>query len=192
MDVSTVISRLTRRLFGAPLLRNSIRGEVVEEMVAMALEPEWKLCAGDWASCDLRHPGSGLRIQVKQSAARQSWHRDEVIPGNPRFSIAEKTGRWEDGDKWIAEPGRNADIFIFAWHPHGGAAADHRDPEQWLFYVIPEPVLPPHKSISLSAIHALADPVAFAGLRVAVRSAVAAHRVARPQDERQVLRGHNL
>ena len=43
---SPLITRLAHRLFGAPLLRNSIRGELVEEMVAVALEPEWALCAG--------------------------------------------------------------------------------------------------------------------------------------------------
>ena len=42
-----LITRLTHRLFGAPLLRNSIRGELVEEMVAVALEPGWVLCAAD-------------------------------------------------------------------------------------------------------------------------------------------------
>lgn len=171
MNSAAVIDRLTHRLFGSPLLRNSIRGEVVEEIVAMALEPEWELCAGDWASCDLRHPGTGLRIQVKQSAARQSWHSDEPPPARPRFSIAEKTGRWDEGDKWVAEPGRNADIFIFAWHPIADETADHRDPEQWLFYVVREDRLPPQKSISLAAIRALADPVPFDRLAEAVRAA---------------------
>jgi len=47
MDHAALIARLTRRLFGAPILLNSLRGEVVEEMVAMALEPEWDHCAGD-------------------------------------------------------------------------------------------------------------------------------------------------
>lgn len=81
----SVITRLTHRLFGAPLLRNSIRGEYVEEMVAVALEPEWALCAGDWGACDLMQVGGPLRIQVKQSAARQSWHADDIPPPRPRF-----------------------------------------------------------------------------------------------------------
>ena len=67
-----LITRLTRRLFGAPLLRYSIRGEWVEEMVAQALEPGWALCADDRGACDLRQVGGRSRIPVKQSAARQS------------------------------------------------------------------------------------------------------------------------
>ena len=102
---SPLINRLTDRLFGAPLLRNSIRGELVEEMVAVALEPEWALCAGDWGACDLMQVGGPLRIQVKQSAARQSWHADDSPLPRPRFSIALKTGRYE-GAVLIAERSR--------------------------------------------------------------------------------------
>ena len=80
-----VTARLTHRLFGAPLLRNSIRGELVEEMIAVALEPEWALCADDWGACDLMQTDGPLRIQVKQSAARQSWHGELSPPPRPRF-----------------------------------------------------------------------------------------------------------
>lgn len=142
MTPAAIVERLTHRLFGLPILRNSIRGELVEELVAMALEPAWELCAGDWAAFDLQHVKSKLRIQVKQSAARQSWHKGECPPPKPRFSIATKTGRWEDGDKWIEERSRNADIFVFAWHPRTDASADHRDPRQWIFHVAAEAALP--------------------------------------------------
>ena len=173
MSNSVIITRLTQRLFGSPIVRNSIRGEVVEEIVGIALEPEWELCAGDWASCDLRHSQTGLRIQVKQSAARQSWHGEKCPVSTPRFSIAHKTGRWGDGDKWIEEPGRNADIFIFAWHARVDTAGDHRDPDQWEFHVVGETDLPGQKTLSLAAIRELAPPVSFARLKEAVTSAAA-------------------
>lgn len=166
-----VVERITRRLFGSPIVRNSIRGEIVEEIVAMALEPDWELCAGDWAAFDLRHRLTGARMQVKQSAARQSWYGDVVRSAKPRFSIAEKTGRWE-GDAWIGEPGRNADVFVFAWHAVTDQGADHRDPEQWLFYVIATDALPQRKSISLAAVATLSEPTSFDGLRSAVSSYV--------------------
>lgn len=171
MSSAGVIDRLSRRLFGSPILRNDVRGEVVEEIVAMALEPGWELCSADWGPCDLVHPASELRIQVKQSAARQSWHKGKCPPPKPRFSIAEKTGRYEDGDRWIEEASRNAEIFVFAWHPVTDQTADHRDPTQWLFHVVLERDLPPQKSISLPAIRALASAVPFTGLAVAVEAA---------------------
>lgn len=171
MDAEAIVARLTRRLFGSPILQNNMRGEVVEEIVASALEPEWRHCSGDWGPCDLQHSESGLRIQVKQSAGRQSWDAREVSRTNARFSIAEKTGRYEDDGTWIAERGRNAEIFVFAWHPLTDGSADHRDPRQWLFHVVLERDLPPQKSISLPAIRALAPAVDFAGLAAAVRAA---------------------
>ena len=58
-------ARLAQRLLGTPLIRNDIRGELVEEMVEMALEPEWRLCAGDWAAFGLKQTDGPLRIQVK-------------------------------------------------------------------------------------------------------------------------------
>ena len=58
-------TRLANRLLGTPLIRNDIRGELVEEMVAVALEPEWQLCAGDWAAFGLKQTDGPLRIQVK-------------------------------------------------------------------------------------------------------------------------------
>ena len=130
----------------------------------MALEPEWALCAGDWGACDLMQVGGPLRIQVKQSAARQSWHSADSPPPRPRFSIAHKTGRYEGGSVWIPEPGRNAEIFIFGWHPVADASADHRDPDQWQFFVAFEAALPSQKSISLIGLSVLTSPVSFADL----------------------------
>lgn len=171
MHSTDIATRLTHRLFGAPLLRNSIRGEYVEEMVAVALEPEWTLCAGDWGACDLAQVDGPLRIQVKQSAARQSWHTDTSPPPRPSFSIAHKTGSYE-GATWTAGYSRNAEIFIFAWHDRTDPAADHREPDQWHFYVVAEHDLPGQKSLALTTLSKIADPVPFGALKAAV-SAVA-------------------
>ena len=129
----------------------------------MTLEPEWALCGGDWGACDLMQVGGPLRIQVKQSAARQSWHADDSPSPRPRFSIAHKTGRYE-GQAWIAEPGRNAEIFIFGWHDRTDATADHCDPAQWQFFVVAESDLPAQRSISLSTLARLTDPVTHSAL----------------------------
>ena len=177
--MNPITTRLAQRLLGTPLIRNSIRGELVEEMVAVALEPDWSLCGGDWGSCDLSQVGGPLRIQVKQSAARQSWHADWCPPPRPTYSIATKTGRWEEPN-WIAEPSRNAEIFIFAWHPVADATADHREPAQWLFHVVPETALPPQKSISLAVLQRLVAPASFGELRAAVNAVL--DRLAKPAE----------
>lgn len=162
---SPLLDRLARRLFGAPLVNNVWRGELVEEMVAMALEPEWEHCGGDYAGCDLLHPETGHRMQVKQAAARQSWG---MSLSGPRFSIAHKTGEWVDGARWVPGRSRNADIFLFAWHDRTDEEADHRDRDQWQFYVVREVDLPDQKSLGLPTIQSLAQPCDWQSLRKTV------------------------
>ena len=159
-----ILGRLFSRLYGSPVVRNDLRGELVEEIVGIALAPEWGLCGGDWGACDLRHEKSGQTIQVKQSAARQSWVSGSRGYGQPRFSIASKTGRYE-GAVWTPGEGRNADIFIFAWHGATGEDCDHADPEQWRFYVVAEADLPAQKSLGLPQVEPMAVPAKFHSLR---------------------------
>ncbi len=163
MTLPPVVTRLAQRWFGQPIIRNDLRGELVEEIVAMALEPEWQGCGSDWGACDLIRPADGLRIQVKQTAALQSWTLPDGPKPRPCFSIASKTGRYE-GAAWIPGVSRNAEIFIFAWHDRTDERADHRDADQWQFFVVAERDLPDQKSISLSTLHKMAKPVAFGEL----------------------------
>jgi hypothetical protein len=160
--------RLFKRLFDKPIIRNDLRGELIEEIVGFALKEEWELSGDDWAAYDLKHRKVPLRIQVKQSAALQSWSNEDSPIPNPRFSIASKAGRWE-GSKWIECPSRNAEIFIFAWHAYRDENCDHREAEQWQFYVVPETDLPNQKSLGPIQVKVLANPVTFSGLEVRVK-----------------------
>lgn len=167
MDKSQLVARLATRLFDRPLIQNSFRGELFEEIVATALEPEWEHCGNDWGSCDFMRRADGFRIQVKQSAVRQSWYVPDGPKARPKFSIARKTGEWV-GPDWIDGIGRNADLFIFGLHPVDDESADHRDPDQWLFYVVRETELPNQASMALSTLQRLATPVRFSNLRSTV------------------------
>jgi hypothetical protein len=166
---SAVINRLISRLYRSPIIRNDLRGELVEEVIAMGLESEWNSCGGDWASCDLKRASDGLRMQVKQSAALQSWTVPDGPKPKPRFSIKSKKYRWE-GPLRFDDAGRQADIFIFAWHDRIDESADHRDPDQWQFFVVAERDLPDQKSISLSILCKLAQSVSFDALADEVRA----------------------
>lgn len=70
--VDDIRALLCAATFGGPLISNIYRGLVAEVIVGAALDPEWQLCSGDWRGWDFEHP-SGLRLEVKQSAARQTW-----------------------------------------------------------------------------------------------------------------------
>jgi hypothetical protein len=150
-----VRDRLFDALLGRPLVSNAFRGTLVEAIIAEALEPEWRWCADGWGSFDFEGP-DGMRLEVKQSAARQGWHEDSSKPCLARFDIAERTGFWDDKSKWVDAPGRAAAIYIFAHHPvFDVAKADHRDPLQWDFYVVRASALPARKTIGLSGLLAL-------------------------------------
>ena len=130
-----------------PVMNNIERGAYVEALVAELLGPEWTLSwkvGYDWAPWDLKHE-CGFHLEVKQSAARQSWDCDECEKARkPRFDVAPRKGYYPKKGRWVTRPGRHADIYIFAWHPETKAKrADHRAPEQWIFFAIATEKLEP-------------------------------------------------
>lgn len=74
------------------------------------------------------------------------------------------------GADWVADPRRFADIYVFAHHPITNESADHRDPRQWRFHVVPAGSLPARKTISLAKVTLLSDPLPWSGLKAAVES----------------------
>ena len=143
------------------VMNNIQRGDYVECVVAELLAPDWVLpwkTGYDWAPWDLEHRSTKVKIEIRQSAARQPWDTCEDFEAKaPRFDIAPRKGYWTQDNEWNPEPGRHAHIYIFAWHPETKKSfADHRSPEQWIFYVLPTKCLPPDQlGIALSRIEDL-------------------------------------
>lgn len=159
----------SQRAFGSPLVTNVNRGLVAEAVIAAAICPEWTWCSQDYFAYDFSHP-SGARLEVKQSAARQSWPTKKASLA--RWDIAARDGRWE-GDVWIPSPGRNADVYVMCWHSMWTDDADHRDPAQWAFFVIAAGQLPTAKTMGMSSAKRLSTEVGFSGLADAVRATLA-------------------
>lgn len=159
--------RILATLLGRPLVTNAFRGMLVEAMLAQVLEPGWRWCSKDWESHDFES-ADGVRLEVKQSAALQSWNAESSKPGTGRFDIAPRKVRWEGAGR-IKAAGRHASIYVFAWHPvTDPVTADHRLAEQWLFYPVAERNLPKQHTIARGKIEGLAKPVEIAGVRDAV------------------------
>ncbi len=165
------IQEVLARRFAAGVMDNVYRGDYVECLVAQALGDGWELTwtdGWDWAAWDIEHH-SGVRIEVKQSAARQAWDRLAVAPdrrAKARFDIAPRTGYWpKGGGDWIpfAVPSRPADLYVFAWHGERRKdKADQGDPCQWQFFVVPESNLPnQQKTVGLNALGRIAAPCRF-------------------------------
>jgi hypothetical protein len=131
---------------------NVLRATIVETIVDSALSLDWKWCSTDYAGWDFEHSDL-TRLEVKQSSALQSWKTPKESAAI--FDIAPRTGYWVDGLRWVQETARHAHIYVFARHPVTDIAlADHRDPSQWDFYVIPsfKLLLPAQRTIALGSI----------------------------------------
>ena len=61
----------------------------------------------------------------------------------------------------MPRPGRNAHVYVFAWHGGTGETADQREPANWEFYVVAERDLPDQKSIGLGPLRRLVSPCSF-------------------------------
>ena len=164
-------------MFDRPVMSNLARPHFVERLLVRALGDGWYHVGADWSGWDLEHP-SRARIEVKQSAKRQSWgNRPSRIgrPTKPIFDIKERTGYFADGGtRWVKTPGRPADLYVFAWHDgyDPEASVDHRNREQWTFYLLSECDLPSgRKTVGLSTLVALgATPSRYADVGGAVKA----------------------
>ena len=164
---SQIVSAAKDAIFGKPLVTNVHRSVLVESIVAFAL-PDWRWCSSDYASYDFRR--GDAKLEVKQSAFLQTWSNGRL--SRPAWDIAPRTGYWDDGATWVSQPGRIADIYVLALHQVADHTADHRDPRQWQFFVIPTKSLPPTKRIGLAAARQLTDAVPFEGLRSRIEDAL--------------------
>jgi hypothetical protein len=147
-----ILSELMRRHYEHPLISNEYRGSYVECMVLLALGDEWQAPSDSWERFDCIHTKTGKRIEIKQSAATQSWSDDTKYKpqSNRSFEI---------------KPRGSTDIYIYAWHGEEGDNADHRDPDQWQFFVVVEQDLPKQKSISLNPLRKIVDPCTITELK---------------------------
>lgn len=168
-DAEAVRRRASENAFGGRLITNNFRAQVAEAMVALLLEPAWRWCSGDWAAWDFERD-DGVRLEVKQSAAKQTWHSPSDKPSNCLFDIRARKGRYE-GAAWFAEPGRQADVYVLTHHGVCGEDADQADPQQWRFYVILAADLPESASIGKGKVRRLAEELSASQLRAAVDEA---------------------
>jgi hypothetical protein len=169
-----VITKVCDAAFGKPLVTNVLRGQVVEAMIALALEPVWKWCSADYASWDFER-ADGVRLEVKQSAYRQSWDSGPNVKISPGFDVKARKGRWE-GSTFVPEPGRAAHMYVLAYHDRRDDAADHRDPRQWEFFVLGASFIPPVARIALGSVRRLTDSVAINELANRVEHVAASAR----------------
>jgi hypothetical protein len=130
---------LFHRFFDQPIMESQFRREYIKELVSLSLcKHSWKrLEAGD-RDWDFAHV-DGLHMKLVQSAACRAPTQGYAGGPHPAFYIG--TAHNSRG-----HTRRYAGIYLFAWHPISEVRkVDHRDAEQWQFFVMPEGRLPPTK-----------------------------------------------
>ena len=175
-----VVERLFQQLYNQRIIDNVDRGVYVEYMIEAALQdfdPAWE-CMPGWSMWDLEHSVSKARIEVKQSAKLQTWSRGSTgRASSPSFRIAPTKWYWDNatGVSVETEPQRWADLYIFAYHPEDNeGVADHRRPDQWEFYLVPEgELLPSKKNINLNPVRDIGRRCRFGTIARDVTRAIA-------------------
>jgi len=114
-----IFAQIIRDLFDQLVISNLYLPHYVERMIALALGEGFELVSADWSGWDIES-SDGVRIEVKQSAAWQTWSdvTGEPKPSRSVYDISAPTGHWIDGGAtWVAKAGRQAHLYVFAWHP---------------------------------------------------------------------------
>lgn len=109
------------------LRQNALRGVFAEWVVANLLGIE-RACRDPWAECDLV-TATGLRIEVKAAAYRQSWHEDGAPPSKIVFGGLH--GRRLQNGRYVETGTYNADLYIFCLIDNRDLAADPFDLDCW-------------------------------------------------------------
>jgi hypothetical protein len=154
------------------LISNTTRPILAEWIVGTLLDclPTTRT---EWDGVDLVYQGHG--IEVKSGGYVQSW--EQKGPSKLIFDIAKKLS-WDAATNTYASiKARPAKVYVFAiHHEQDRSLANALDLSQWLFYVVPTVVLDQtfgdQKSVVLSRIQTIAEPVTGADLRVAVNIAI--------------------
>ncbi|GLI91475.1 hypothetical protein [Methylocystis echinoides] len=182
---ANIFQDLIGELFDRKVMGNLYRPHYVERLVVKGLGEGFSLTSADWSGWDIEH-SCGVRIEVKQSAALQTWTGRESVNGRTTpgsFDIAPRTGYFDGGSTlWVKHPGRPAQIYIFAWHPITELdVCDQRDPAQWRFFVTPACELPEkQKTISRRVVETRWSAVGFDELRNALLGAIDALKHSHP------------
>lgn len=189
----SIFRSIVSELFDVPIMGNLYRPHYVERLIVTGLGANFTLMSADWSGWDISHE-TGIKIEVKQSAARQTWTDRQSLNGKATegsFDIAPRSGYWADGgSRWVEHQGRVADIYIFAWHPiQDKEAADHRDPNQWQFFIVPASELPPNqKTISRRVVARRWKSCSFEELRQRTLDLMQSLKQSSPQSQNHIAR----
>ncbi len=156
------------------ILTNNLRGVFAEFLVGTALGVV-EGTRTEWDAFDLLYEGAG--IEVKSSAYLQSWDQDGKL-STISWSVGQHFAFDSAKNDWSPDKGRPADCYVFCVYTEkeDRSPAKVLDLDRWEFYVVPTRVideeLTTQKTVVLSRIRSLTDPVPYSRLRERVDQAL--------------------
>ena len=134
--------------FNVKLMDNAMRGIWAEYMVAEALGEKCKIVGRDWHAWDLQIGDdfdifpNRIRLQLKNTARLQSWYDKTLKPSKCQWKlpISNKPSYFDEYHAGVPceDYGHLCDLYVLCHHPiEDFAIADHRDVNQWVFYLLP-------------------------------------------------------
>jgi len=78
-----IIRQIMSEFYDQPIMSNLARPHYIERLIALGLGGDWKLVSANWSGWDIEN-ATGVRIEVKQSAARQVWTDRPSLRGRPK------------------------------------------------------------------------------------------------------------
>ncbi len=148
---------MVREVFAHRILENSFRGYWCEYMIAEALGPTVRAVGLGWNAWDLQIGDDKsefpdrIRIQVKNSAARQSWHTQSSPISKSVFHLSyrKRPFYFEDQNPGVhcEEIGFMCELFVLCFHDGEDIdSVDQREPGEWKFYLLP--VIGPNAAVT--------------------------------------------
>jgi len=134
----------------------------------------------EWDAADFWYRGHP--IEVKAGGRGQRWQQTK--PSTVRYDIAQRQEAWKAStNEWKAhdKPLRNADVYVFCLHTPTEATSENvADPGCWEFRVIATSTLNTElrdqKTVGISTLDQLTEPVEWAQIRSAVDTALGVSR----------------
>ena len=156
------------------VLTNNVRGIFAEFLVGTALGVV-QGTRTEWDAFDLLY--GDAKVEVKSSAYLQSW--EQAKPSAIGWNIPEHFVYDPRTNDWTPEKERPAHCYVLCVYTEeeDRNPAKVLDPSRWKFYVLPTRIidreLATQKTVALSVVESLTDPVPYSRLRERVDDALA-------------------
>ncbi len=154
-SVPEIVARASHRTFGRPLLEYECIDIVVDAMIESALAPGWRIASGRLFTGRFVH-FDGIELLVR---AHTVLNESGMRRARPRTW---STGCDPDIPRDHPILRDDPQIVVFAYHGEDDPLrADHRDVNQWAFYVVERSRLPWTREIATSEVAAMTSVSSF-------------------------------